>query len=486
MRRSLLNQAWLNLSAQMVASIGALVMSVIVSRSLGPSETGRYSFATYVMLTSVTVCTLGAPLAALRWTAGYQSEPGRLAEFAYTTRRLGLLLGAVAATGLLAAAGAGITLGDSRPALAVIAVGAAAGVFFAFASAVIAGLARYAALVKLNAAVSVVQIAAAVGVAAADGGFLAFVGVVVGGSLLQAAAGQIIARRAVGRASQGLGPQQRKEFRTDSLEISLISLLDAVVFQRAELFLLAAFAADSEVALYALASVLAVRLVGFLPSAVNGVLLQRFSSTTDLENQVFLAMRWVALAAMPMSAVVIATADPLCRLLFGDEFADMAPVLRVVAAFSAVTVLSVAASSAIYAERRQRTILPRIAACAVLNIALALLLIPPMGAVGAALAAGATQVVATLIGFRLVTRELGLQLPHGDLRLIGAVSAVIAALGLFLTTSLGEGIVALVVGAAATSLAAGLSLLFSPAVTPEERSVAWQMLRSRRLSPGPR
>lgn len=486
MRRSLLNQAWLNLSAQIVASIGALALSVIVSRSLGPSETGRYSFATYVMLTSVTVCTLGAPLAALRWTAGYQAEPGRLAQFVHTTRRLGLLLGSLAATVLLSGAAAGITLGNSRPALAVIAIGAAAGVFFAFASAVIAGLARYAALVKLNAAVSVLQIAAAVLVAGSDAGFLAFVGVVVGGSIVQALAGQLIARRAVGSTPNGLGPRERREFRTDSLEISLISLLDAVVFQRAELFLLAAFAADSEVALYALASVLAARLVGFLPSAVNGVLLQRFSSTTDLQSQVFLAMRWVALAAMPMSAVVIATADPLCRLLFGDEFADMAPVLRVVAAFSAFTVLSVAASSAIYAERRQRTILPRIAACAVLNIALGLLLIPAMGAVGAALAAGATQTVATLIGFRLVTRELGLQLPRSDLRLIGVVSAVVAALGLALTTSLGDGVVALAVGATATILAAAVALIVSPAVTSEERSVAWHLLRSRQFPSGSR
>jgi len=470
-RRSLLNQASLNLAAGVVASIGALGLSIIVSRTLGPSDTGRYSFATYVMLTAVTAATLGAPLAALRWTASFQERPSDLAAFARTTRRLGLLVGVTVGLTLAASAFLGVTIGNSSAALAVVGFGAACGVSFAFSSAVIAGLARYRTLVKLNAVVSLVQLSAAGVAAAMDAGFVVFVGIVVGGSALQAVIGRWVARRATGPAPVGLDASARREFRTDAVELSAISLLDAVVFQRVELFLLAAYAADSEVALYALASVLANRLIGFLPSALNGVLLQRFASTDDLQGQITLAMRWVALAALPVSAAVIATADSLSRLLFGDEFADMAPVVRAVAAFGGVSVLSVAASSAIYAERRQRQILPRIAFCAVLNVGAALLLIPPLGALGAALAAGASQSVATALGFRLVQRELGLRLPLAEVAIVALVAAGAAGAGLLVTSAVGTGFLAVIVGSGTTALLAAVALLVSPAVTPEERSL---------------
>jgi O-antigen/teichoic acid export membrane protein len=119
---------------------------------------------------------------------------------------------------------------------------------------------------------------------------------------------------------------------------------------------------------------------------------------------------WVAVLTFPVFALTVPLAEPTTIALFGERYRDSAPLLAILAfgyyfnaalGFNAVT-LAVCG--------RLRYVLHVNLACALLNVVLSLLLIPPLEAVGVAIANGATLVIMNVLNQAGLGRGIGVPL----------------------------------------------------------------------------
>jgi O-antigen/teichoic acid export membrane protein len=117
-------------------------------------------------------------------------------------------------------------------------------------------------------------------------------------------------------------------------------------------------------------------------------------------------MRHTLLLLGLVCAVIFAAADVLVALFFEDEFEPMAPALRIL--LPGTLVFSMAAAfSAFYTYQRGKPWASAVVAGAalVMDVGLALVLVPAMGVDGAALATTISYVVPTIIALAIFARS---------------------------------------------------------------------------------
>jgi len=98
-----------------------------------------------------------------------------------------------------------------------------------------------------------------------------------------------------------------------------------------------------------------------------------------------------------VSLVFTVLASPLIRILYGDGYLPAVDPLRIVTWYTAFSYLGVARNAWVVAKERQRYLFVIYAASAIANVLLNYLLIPAMGASGAAIASLVAQVFTTLV-----------------------------------------------------------------------------------------
>ena len=97
-------------------------------------------------------------------------------------------------------------------------------------------------------------------------------------------------------------------------------------------------------------------------------------------------MRLMVLAMLPLAAGIVAVGPAFLEMIYGDEYADVGPVLVILAAGLPLSAVSVASTSLLAGLEDAEDAADRRAVAAVVNVALAFALIPDLDAVGAALA----------------------------------------------------------------------------------------------------
>jgi O-antigen/teichoic acid export membrane protein len=163
----------------------------------------------------------------------------------------------------------------------------------------------------------------------------------------------------------------------------------------------------------------------------------------------------LVLVTLPLNALVLATAYPLVHVLFGASYDRAAHLLVVFTATTALAVpaVSAAAVSALWALDRQQLLARVRIVFAVVNIALAVILIPRHGAMGAVIATGAAAVVSSLVELALALRDGALEYPLAVL-LRAAPAAVLAGAVAWAAPDDGLGLAVALVGGLAAYLAA--------------------------------
>jgi O-antigen/teichoic acid export membrane protein len=106
---------------------------------------------------------------------------------------------------------------------------------------------------------------------------------------------------------------------------------------------------------------------------------------------------WVAVLTFPMFAVSFAAARPLVELFYGARYADAAPILSVLALGQFVHGVVGFNAETLRVGGHLKQLIGANAAGLVTNIALSIVLIPSMGALGAAVGAAAGYVVYTIL-----------------------------------------------------------------------------------------
>jgi len=181
---------------------------------------------------------------------------------------------------------------------------------------------------------------------------------------------------------------------------------------------------------------LATRIVGMLlvpTGLLSLVIFPAFVSTASEVNGMF-RKRWdrwsigmIALGAY-LACIVLATADPLVRLVFGPAFAPSGAALRILAIAAVMIFVYTPSFQAMIVFDRQRTLFWSLLSGAVVNLALNVALIPPYGLYGAAWATVATHGILLVELLILAHRCTPVRPVSGTIVAGGAGAAVAATL----------------------------------------------------------
>lgn len=186
-----------------------------------------------------------------------------------------------------------------------------------------------------------------------------------------------------------------------------------VINSRADTILLSLFRGPVAIGFYTLGKQIAdflatpARSLGFAVSPTYG----EQKATDDLENAARLYERTFAYTVAvygPAAAGVVLVAGPTIRVIFGADYTGAVPVLQVFSVFVVVRAFDTITSDALDYLGRARSRAIAKGATAVGNVVLNLVLIPPFGVVGAAVATVVTYSVYVGSELAVITHELPL------------------------------------------------------------------------------
>ena len=187
-------------------------------------------------------------------------------------------------------------------------------------------------------------------------------------------------------------------------DVSLILVIDTVLYERSELYFLKRFATEADIAFYSQSFDLALKSMA-IPAIFSGVLLPTFSSLAGQRETGELPKRFRFFAPVIVSGpgpdrhanrTGGAAITPAFVLLYGPDFLPMSPVLSILLVGNIVGALASVSATILHSVDEQNFIVRLGLGVAVLNIGFGFLLIPRYGAIGAALATPAASLFPVL------------------------------------------------------------------------------------------
>ena len=206
-----------------------------------------------------------------------------------------------------------------------------------------------------------------------------------------------------------LSAGERRGLRTASFAYATQDLF-AVGIARVDAVMLAALAGKAVVGIYGAAyRMLEATLV--ISNALTGAFSAMFTYLNERTDPPIRAVFERAIKAtlallVPCGVALAVLAEPVLRAFFGDGFEEGAPALRVLAAVVVVLGIVRITGSLVVSRGDPRTMSRLFGIALALNIALNVLLIPPLEATGAALAMLATELLIAAGALRLAARAV--------------------------------------------------------------------------------
>jgi O-antigen/teichoic acid export membrane protein len=468
--------AW-NFTSRILPQLYVLVVSVVAARFLGPDGMGRQSFIAFVALSVTTLFSGGLSVSLMRYvgeTLG-RERPAEAASLILWGWRLSAA-GASLGGGLLVA----LALAGSEPQAAWIFAGAAAAfaILHTIPSAALTGAQRWRDASIVGLVTGTLSVPAMVVVLAAGGGVTGMFVVEAFVAAANLAFTAVLARRAFRRLAAR--PVAVRPLRRDAARYALWStvgvVLTLIVFRRSEFFFLDRYSDDSEIAIYSIAFA-AIYAISLLPEGLAAALFPAFATlfgagaTERLRSGFRRGMRLLTLIAIPVTAAVLALGPEALRLVYGDEYSHTGEVLRLMVVTLPLLPLMNVSNALLVGMGLAKPMLVAGAVAALVNVALALVLIPSHDAVGAALANVGAQTVVGLGVLAYASRLVGeVPIDAGPLLRITVASVAGGLVAWALVSELPE-IVGLVAGLAAGAVVFALAARLVGIISPED--AAW-------------
>ncbi len=438
------NTFWSGLNTVGGLSLG-LITNIVLARFLGPTALGQYNYWLWLMGLLVLVSSPGLPQAMTKFGAEYLGQQERQTAAAL----FGWLLVAELGLGILVGGAVLLYAWTAQTADSI----ALTLIAFSIAPIVVEGLFLAAAkgaqdFRMLSQASLIGGLGYAIGaIAAVSFGFGIYTLLLI--FLLRRVVTLILIGWKLptlytvrGARAFYISPGLRRRLFLYCRDVTLILVTNAVLYEQSEVYFLKRFATDAEIAFYSQSFHIALKAIAF-PAIFSGVLLPAFSSLGGQKDQkqfnyLYLSSnRIVALIAMPIGFGGAAMA-PAFVSLYGPEFLAMSPILAILFVGNIVGSIASVSSSMLYSVEEQHFIV-RLGLCmALLNIALAFLLIPGYGAIGAALANSGSQVISGVVGITYSSRRLQLSFPLGSLGRVALAALFSAAVAWLIHAWLGS------------------------------------------------
>jgi O-antigen/teichoic acid export membrane protein len=202
----------------------------------------------------------------------------------------------------------------------------------------------------------------------------------------------------------------RRDLRSRSLPFTAQDIFGLVI-ARVDVLLLSALATDAVVGLYGAAYRL-LDSTAFIAVALSGAFAAMYTylgpDTTPTVGAVFQRSVKLALVALvPIAVTFGVLAEPVSRAFFGAELEEAADPLRLLAPVVVLFGVMVLSSALVVSRTNPTRMLKIVAVAAAANLALNLVLIPPLDEVGAALAMLLAELLYVALALRLAVQVAG-------------------------------------------------------------------------------
>ena len=236
-----------------------------------------------------------------------------------------------------------------------------------------------------------------------------------------------------GSPAPTLPPELRQRIIRYSRDIVLIFATSTIPYERFGVFFLKLFATDVDIAFYSQSFDLAMKSMA-IPAIFTATLLPTFASLqgqNEVERigRVYLSSNRIAAAvAMPIGLGGAAVASSVA-LLYGPDFLGMVPILAIFFVGNIGGSIASVSVAMLHSAEEQNYIVRLNAVMALFNVILSLLLVPSLGATGAALATCGCHTVSSAMTIAHASRRLQVALPFQVLSRVffAALSAAVAA-----------------------------------------------------------
>jgi O-antigen/teichoic acid export membrane protein len=462
-------------------------LTLFLVRYLGPDDYGVFALALGVGLLVLIPSGVGIPQAAARFVADHRGKPDDVAAVIDDALVLRAAVGAGFSIALAAFAGP-IANAYGSPdlewplrimALAVL----GQGMLLLYAS-LFEALGRVVVYLQLGVAESALEAGASVAFVLLGGGAAgamwgraaAYIGVAVLGLALLA--------RTVGRRSRPRPLVGRGFMRRIAGYGSALVVVDGAftLFTKIDVLLIGAILSVESVGLFDAPARL-IFLLGYAGLAASSGVAPRIIGPDGRPDRQTLesALRWLIVLQGLALAPLLVWAGPIADTVLGDDYAKSADVLRGLAPYALLLAISPLLAGAVNYLGEARRRVPIAIATVLLNLAIDLALLSPIGIVAGAIGTDVAYLLYVGAHFRIVKELVGVRLaPLGRtfLRILAAAGAMAGVLLAFGTSDVS--LPALVAGGALGILAYAAVLVAMREVSPEELRRASGVLRAAR------
>jgi O-antigen/teichoic acid export membrane protein len=404
--------AW-NAASLILPQFYVLAMSVIAARFLTPAEMGRQSYIAFISISLMILARGGLPSAFQRFAAEALGR-GRAEHVPYLLRWSWQV--EIVGAGLAGATMATAAALGSEPRAAWVLAGCVSvvGVLQMVPAAALAVLQRWRGVSIIGIASGALTTVAVAAVLAAGGGITGMFAVEFVAGTIMLGVTWWLARSAI--AELGVQPVKSVELRRRTVRWALVAsfsgLLTLVVWRRSEFLFLNQFSSDEQIAVYSIAFA-AVTALMKPPEAVGMVLSPAFAALSGARqmNRVRLGyargVRLLLLVSIPLTALAVALGPTAIHLAYGSAYDEAGTLFVIMAPALPLLALVSVARGVIFGVGRQRSLVAVGALGAVVNVALAVVLIQMYDATGAAISNVAAQGVVAMAYVAIARRLAG-------------------------------------------------------------------------------
>lgn len=481
-----------NFANILVTSVLSLFVTAIVARMLAPELMGTYSLVTYLMTLAGYLINLGYITTTMRFMAEAlgKGEPDTAAGV------LGHSVRILIVTGIL------ITVGFAglAPVLAHFYHNQHLGQYLLLASL---GLIPFAMVTLMTAACQGIQRYEQVALNSAICAPLTLVGSIVALKMGWGIPGLILNNVWVYTIGMALytgfffrwnaswyrkspPPTLKARMRRYSVPIFWLLLMDSIVWQRSGVFFLGIYSPPREIAFYSLAFGLATMAMRLVPGTLIGLLIPSMSRSQGAGNlegtrRIYVkSCQWMAILAIPVAVGGTLLSQKVVELLYGSAYLPASlPLVALLLSGAIVMIYGFPSSSVLYSADGENTMLWIGFSVAVSNVLLALLWIPSLGALGAALANAVSQLLSIVPGLIAVHHRIQQHAPFRMLpkTILAAMLMSLPLLPLLQLPSIIAIPLALIIG----PIAYAFGLIFLKALSEEDLDMALELVRGQRL-----
>jgi O-antigen/teichoic acid export membrane protein len=451
-----------------------LATSVVAARVLGAAGLGSLTFIIFVEVTIVTVLTASLPASVSRHVAEARGSDhlGGVIGLRNAARKYAV---AAAAAGTAALVLVALLGGSPAAGWLFAAVTCGASILQTIPSAVLIGLQRWRQATVVGLATGFVALIAKIALLETGHGVVGMLAVDAATTTTNLIVMTFLVRKALSTLTpdRSAARDLTNRARRYALGAAAGVILTYVVWGRSEVFFLQRFSPESQIPLYSLAFS-GVYMLSFVPISVATAASQAFATfsgaagaTERIRSAYGRTLRLMLLLSIPTTLATAAIGPAAFRLVYGEQYAGTKPVLLImVATFPLVSVSFVSTAVVGGGFARARPQVLAAAAGSIVDLTLALILIPPFAAIGASIANGTAQSITSVMLVVAARRALG-PVDWGSSTIIRVVAAAVTAALLALVPILAwpEGIavpVAIVVFVAAFLSVGSVIRLVSP------------------------